>query len=60
MKFFICYSQSEKRDVELAHYLHKALNSAGHDAFIDSDIEIGEVWDEAIERALNECECRYI
>jgi len=52
-QIFLSYARN---DSEYVHKLAKELQRVGVHIWIDQDIEPGENWDEAIEKALNSCD----
>ncbi len=52
--FFISYSHQSAVDQSLAQFLADGLRHVGNEVFIDTDLSIGEKWDDAIEKALSE------
>ncbi len=50
--FFVSYSHEATSDVALAGYLARELKSLGHSVFIDTELEVGTKWPNAIEEAI--------
>jgi hypothetical protein len=55
-KFFISYAHAEAEDRQLAAWLHDALITNGHTAFMDTGIPPGTRWADEIERRIHWCD----
>jgi hypothetical protein len=55
-RFFISYARGTDEDERLARYLYDQLTSAGHVAFLDTQMTLGSSWKEEIPRALADCD----
>jgi len=55
-KFFISYAHAAAEERQLAAWLHDALITNGHTAFIDTGIPPGTRWADEIERRIHWCD----
>lgn len=55
-RIFISYKRNVNPDEPLCTRLHAALEQAGHDVFVDKEIDIGVKWAAELERQIKACD----